>query len=104
MPAPFETLWTKKFLNKVKRKFQKKEYLFLCNASEEFKELWDARAGTGYGQSFLYREEIRSRARVHFLDMVGFGDCLFKCIQGDDYRTIRLNFLNHEIKRLSEKK
>jgi len=93
----FKRLWTKTSLKRIRKEFVLHYSGFICNASLEFSDLWNSG----------HRVEIIRLAKEFVIPMgddgVGADGLLF----GDSYRRrrkeIRLEFLDHEIKRLSER-
>ena len=102
-----ECFWTLPFLKQLKQEFEKSKHMFLCNSSPAFADLWmDEGAQNSIrkmGQDFLNSNvmipntvpDIRYDLQLHHR-MLFDSTCIY------DYKEIRLKFLDHEIKRLTE--
>ena len=99
----FERVWTKTSVKRILKQYLECDEChntYLCNVCPEFKSLWDNEE---------YRREIHALAKdaqiTTSISRDAFaGSCaLFNYPFEPTQRKLRINFLNHEIARLSKK-
>lgn len=94
----FKKLWTKEFVESVLDAFEKSDNNYLCSSSKSFERIWD-----------ISKQEIINIA-VEFINktdnklgsVCSEGFLLFYCHSYCNVRNIRIQFLKHEIERLSK--
>lgn len=100
----FKRIWTKTSVKRILKEFEKTDKQFLCHVSDEFKNIWS---------DLDHRLKIRDLAkkidtdhwRVNSEMFPSSTSCLFYFMLGrTDGHSIRIKFLEHEIKRLSRKR
>ena len=94
-PASFESIWTAETIQNIRDEFLMDHSTFLCEASDAFKRIWQ-----------LHREELRhlvflfNPKELEYCDEL-VTNCLVYCPLGGSHRQARIDFLDHEIQRLT---
>lgn len=96
MSLPFDKIWTRSFVESVLESFLERSTPCICECSRDFEILWRG-----------HSDEIRSLASGFNKGLATVppgcsGYCLFYNDTHKADRQIRIDFLNHEINRLSK--
>lgn len=94
-PASFESIWTPETIKNIRDEFLMDHTTFLCETSDAFKRIWQ-----------LHYEELRRLVFIFNPKELSYcnktiTNCLIYCPLGGSHRQARIDFLDHEIQRLT---
>jgi hypothetical protein len=94
----FDSIWTADFVQRVLREYKARDTDFICLGSDTFAKLWSAET-----KPYIAKLALDFHKEPLEVWHPGLGGCLFYVDDTRGEREVRLNFLKHEIKRLTTK-